>query len=106
MPHRLSDHHRHRLALPDVRALLRLCNDLHATAAAAVAHASRGGAAVDPDGNGEVARPKRLLLEGVRALTRAEQASAALATFTGTGARGALTIVWSAHTGDAAGEGP
>jgi DNA-binding CsgD family transcriptional regulator len=69
MAHRISDHRRHRLSITDVRAMLRLCNELH-------------GAGPDP------AVRKRRLLEGVRELTGADHATAAVAIFAGRG-RGA-----------------
>src|SRR5436190_699464 len=103
MSHRVSNHHRHRLAMPDVRALLRLSNDLHAAAAAALAHAARGGT---NGGGGPHADPKEILLRGARELTGAEHASAALATLAGPGAPAPPNILWSAHTGAAPGDVP
>jgi DNA-binding CsgD family transcriptional regulator len=72
MAHRISDHRRHRLSVTDVRALLRLTNELH--------HAGP-----DP------ASRKRRLLEGVRHLTGAHHASATVAAFAGAAARAGRT---------------
>jgi DNA-binding CsgD family transcriptional regulator len=84
MAHRISDHRRHRLSVTDVRALLRLCNDLH-------------GGSPDPEAR------KRRLLEGLRRLIEADHASAVVAAFSGhDGRRGAKPAVISlVHAGAA-----
>lgn len=69
MGHQHSQHLRHRLGVSDVRALLRLCNQLHVLAA------SGAGGVGERDGR------KLKLLEGVRALTDADRVSSAVATF-------------------------
>jgi DNA-binding CsgD family transcriptional regulator len=62
MRHQILDHRQHRLSVPDVRALLRLCNELHVT-------------------RPEWEDRKLRLLHGLRELTGADRASAAVATF-------------------------
>src|SRR5436190_22213502 len=78
MAHRTSDHRRHRLSVPDARALLRLTNDLHETAPA-----------------GEARKLK--MVEAVRELTAADRASAAVATFNGGSAGSAPAVVSMVH---------
>jgi DNA-binding CsgD family transcriptional regulator len=83
--HRITDHRHDRLSVGDVRALLRLCNELHAAAAAG--H--------DPEAR------KRRLVEGVRDLTTADHAAATVAAF---GAGAVPAVISSVRAGGADGD--
>ena len=82
--HRITDHRHDRLSVGDVRALLRLCNELHA-------------AGHDPEAR------KRRLVEGVRDLTTADHAAATVAAF---GAGAVPAVISSVRAGgDAVADG-
>lgn len=90
MAHQVLDHGHQRLGVADVRALLRLCNALHA-------------------GRHESHDRKRTLLDGLRALTGADRASVAVASFPARGGRATAAerpvVVSAIHAGDTRGGG-
>ena len=85
MAHHVVNHRRHLLRVPDVRAILRLCNELHRTS---------------PESDGR----KRKLLDGVCQLTGADQASAAVASFVAKPRRPVMISV--VHSGGRRPHGP